>query len=87
MERKTDRCIAKDGEVGMTESIQEHFEGSSIQKWELDHGIVRVVRDGCEYVVCTNWQRFNEQLEAEKRARMRDYIADQQAQAYLGERA
>ena len=65
------------------EHTQQDFEGTSIQRWELDHGIVRVVREGCEYVVCTDWQRFNEQLEAEKRARMREYIAERQAEAYL----
>ena len=65
------------------EHTQQNFEGTSIQRWELDHGIVRVVREGCEYVVCTDWQRFNEQLEAEKRARMREYIAERQAEAYL----
>lgn len=33
--------------------IQPEFEGTTLQKWELDHGIARVVRGGCEYVLLT----------------------------------
>lgn len=66
------------------EHIQKDFEGSSIQQWELDHGITRVVKDECEYVVCTNFQRFVQQCEEEKRRERQEYIAAQQAEAYLG---
>lgn len=66
------------------EHIQQNFEGSSIQQWELDHGIVRIVRGGCEYVVCKDFKKFQEQCEAEKRRERMEYIAEQQAEAYLG---
>lgn len=68
----------------MMEHIQQGFEGTSIQRWELEHGIGRVVRGGCEYVICTDFQRFQQQMEDERRQRLRAYIADRQAEAYLG---
>ena len=38
--------------------IQNKFEGTTLQKWELDHGIVRVVRGGCEYVMVADPAKF-----------------------------
>ena len=38
--------------------IQNKFEGTTLQKWELDHGIVRVVRGGCEYVMVADPDKF-----------------------------
>lgn len=64
--------------------IQTDFEGTSIQRWELEHGIARVVRGDCEYVSCANFQRFQEQCAEEKRRERQEYIAAQQAEAYLG---
>ena len=66
------------------EHIQKGFEGSSIQAWELDHGIARYVSGGCEYVVCTNWDEFQRKQEEERARARREYIADQQEAAYMG---
>lgn len=66
----------------MPEHIQFKFEGSSIQAWELDHNIVRIVRGGCEYVVCTNWDEFQRKQDEERARARREYIAEQQAAAY-----
>lgn len=63
--------------------IQQDFEGSSVQEWEQNHHIVRIVRGGCEYVVCTNWDEFQKTCEEERARRRREYIAEQQAEAYL----
>ncbi len=64
--------------------IQKDFEGGSIQAWELAHGIVRVIRGGCEYVVCADLDKFNAQCDAEKRERRGQMIAEAQAEAYFG---
>ena len=64
--------------------IQKGFEGSSIQAWELKHNIVRIVRDGCEYVVCADWDEFRRKDQAEREHRRREYVAEQQAAAYFG---
>ena len=48
--------------------IQDKFEGSSLQAWEIDHGIVRVVRGGCEYVILADRAKFDA---ANERERMR----------------
>ena len=69
------------------EHIQQPFEGSSIQEWEQTHNIVRIVREGVEYVVCANWEEFQRKREEERKKRVREYIAEQQAAAYLGGRA
>lgn len=75
-------------EGGLTvEHIQQQFEGSSIQAWEQAHNIVRIVRNGVEYVVCANWSEFQRKQEEERDRRRREYIAEQQAAAYLGGRA
>ena len=66
------------------EHIQQDFEGSSIELWEVNHGIKRVIRGGCEYVVCENWERFQQQMADEKARARREYIAQQQAEAYMG---
>lgn len=63
--------------------IQQDFDGSSIQKWELDHGVVRKVINGCEYVICPNFARFQAKCEADKRERLGQRIAEAQAAAYL----
>ena len=68
----------------MMEHIQQDFEGTTIQRWEHEHNIARVVRGGCEYVVCTNWGEFQRKCEEEKQRARREYIAEQQAAAYLG---
>lgn len=65
------------------EHIQKDFEGSSVQRWEQNHHIVRVVDRGCEYVLCTNWEGFQQICEDERNRRKREYIADQQERAYL----
>ena len=62
--------------------IQKDIDGSSIQAWELEHNIARLVRGGCEYVVCTNWNEFQRKQEEERARRRREYIAEQQAAAY-----
>ena len=64
--------------------IQKDFEGGSIQAWELAHGVVRVIRGGCEYVMCTDLDKFNAKCEAEKHERRAQMIAEAQAEAYLG---
>lgn len=69
------------------EHIQQRFEGSSIQAWEQAHNIARVIRGGVEYVICTNWQEFQRKQEEERYRRRREYIAEQQDKAYLGDRA
>lgn len=69
------------------EHVQQQFEGSSIQAWEQAHNIVRIVRNGVEYVVCANWSEFQRKQDEERDRRRREYIAEQQAAAYLGGRA
>lgn len=63
--------------------IQQNFEGTALQEWELAHGIVRKVRGGCEYVVCTDLPRFIEQTEREAQERKNREIAEALAEAYL----
>lgn len=65
------------------EHVQQQFEGSSIQAWEQAHNIVRIVRNGVEYVVCANWSEFQRKQDEERDRRRREYIAEQQAAAYL----
>lgn len=69
------------------EHIQVGYEGSGIQRWEQEHNIIRVVRGGCEYVICTNFDEFQRKQEEERDRRRREYIAEQQAAAYLGGKA
>jgi len=64
--------------------IQKGYEGSSIQQWDLAHGIVRVVRDGCEYVRCRDLPGLIEQCKAEEEERRRRRIAEEQYNAYFG---
>lgn len=64
--------------------IQDDFEGTSIHKWELDHGIVRYVKGGCEYVVCMDWDEFQRKAEDERQRARREFIAEQQEAAYFG---
>lgn len=63
--------------------IQETIEGTSLQAWELNHGVVRIVRNGCEYVICTDFDAFQAKCEADKRERRGQLIAEAQAAAYL----
>lgn len=42
----------------MSKHIQKDFEGSRIHKWELNHGIVRIIKDGCEYVTLVDPGKF-----------------------------
>lgn len=65
------------------EHIQQQFAGSSIEAWEIAHGISRVVRGECEYVVCRDWDAFNRSIEQERERARREYIAERQAEAYL----
>lgn len=62
---------------------------SAIIEWELKHHIVRIERNGMIYVVCTDFDAFNKQMEEEKaeyrRQNLRRYVAEAQAAAYLGE--
>lgn len=67
------------------EQEQYEYEGSPIQAWDLAHGIVTVCKNGCEYRVCRDWQRFNDICDAEKREALQRTIAEQQAAAYLKE--
>ena len=60
------------------------YEGSSIQRWDLDHGIVTVRKNDCEYRVCRDWQGFLDKCEAEKEQDFRRIIAAQQDEAYMG---
>ena len=46
--------------------IQEKFEGTSIQEWEISHGIVRQVRGGCEYVFVGDRQKFEAACEVDR---------------------
>ena len=66
------------------EHIQKDYEGSAIERWEKEHYIVRVVRNGCEYVICTDFKKFQEKCAEEKRLERMEYIAAQQAEAYMG---
>lgn len=62
--------------------IQLNFEGTSVQRWEQEHGFERVIRNGCEYVVCKDWEAFLK-MEEEERARARmEYIGQMQEEAY-----
>ena len=67
----------------MAGHIQEGYEGSSIERWEVEHGITRVVRGGCEYVICRDWELFKRKNEEERARARREYIAEQQAAAYV----
>ena len=60
------------------------YEGSPIQKWDLEHGIYTVRRDGCDYRVCADWPGLIAKCDAEREADFRRKIADQQEQAYFG---
>ena len=68
----------------MAEHIQDNFEGSSVWAWEQAHNITRYVRNGCEYVVCTNYPEFQRKCEAERVQRRNEYIARQQLAAHYG---
>lgn len=61
----------------------------AIIRWELAHHIVRVERNGMIYIVCTDFDAFNKQMEEEKaefrRKNLRRTIAEAQEAAYLGE--
>lgn len=64
------------------EHVQFGYEGSSIETWEREHGFHREIRNGCEYVYCDDWGRFQEQCERERQDRFRMLVAEQQAEAY-----
>ena len=66
----------------MSGRIQQNFEGSSVEKWELDHGIVREVRDGVEYVRCVDWNMFQRKCEEDHKAALQAKIMEAQAEAY-----
>lgn len=66
------------------EHIQQDIEGSSIQKWEHDHGIYRFVRGGCEYVRCRDFAAFQRQCEEERERARREYVAQEQYRASFG---
>ena len=63
--------------------VQYGYEGSSIQRWDLEHGIVSVVRDGVEYRSCVDWQRFQEKCEQDAERHFKQRVAEQQEKAYL----
>lgn len=60
----------------------------SIVDWEMNHGIVREMRDGAMYIRCTDIDAFTQQTAAEKEAQKRAWlnqkIAEEQAAAYFG---
>ena len=71
--------------------IQEGFEGRSIQRYELKCGILRYVRNGCEYVYLADPAKFEavrqeerKAEEARRREQRAQQIAEQQEQAYYG---
>lgn len=66
------------------EHIQNQFAGSRIQGWELEHKVVRVIRGGCEYVQCVDFDIFNAMCEKDKAEQRAQMIAEAQAAAYLG---
>lgn len=70
----------------MKHHIQDNFEGTSIHRYEIDHGIVRYVKGDCEYVVCKDWDGFQRKAEEERQRARREYIAEEQAAAYFGRR-
>ena len=65
-------------------SLQLNYEGSSIQKWDLEHGIVREIRNGCEYVICTDLEMMVRKCDEERMADFRRKIADQQYESAFG---
>lgn len=46
--------------------VQYKYEGSSIQEWELSHGIVRQMRGGCEYVLVGDVKKFESACETDR---------------------
>lgn len=61
----------------------------SIVRWEIEHHVVREVRNGMIYIRCLDMAAMEKKLAAEKEARRREAIgqriAEAQAAAYLGE--
>ena len=51
--------------------VQHKYEGSTIQEWELSHGIVRQVRGGCEYVCVGDMHKFESACEADRQRHAR----------------
>lgn len=66
------------------EHVQQEFEGSTIQEWELNHGIARRVVNGVEYVVCTNWNGFNAKCEEDQKRYRTQRMMQAQEEAYMG---
>ena len=73
------------------EHIQQGFEGSSIQRYELKCGIVRYVRNGCEYVTLADPAKLEAVRQEERKAeearraeQRKQQIAEQQEMAYYG---
>ena len=63
--------------------LQSDFEGTSIERWEIDHGIERFVKNGCEYVWIANPGKYRAACEEDDRRNRRQYMMEGQEQAYL----
>ena len=64
--------------------IQPNFEGTSIQRYELSHGIVREVRNGCEYVMLTDISTFEAACAEDARRHAAMVRMQAQEEAYGG---
>ena len=64
--------------------IQNKFEGSRIHTWEIEHGIVRYVSNGCEYVRIADIDKFNATCAKEDKRHKRQYMMEMQERAYMG---
>ena len=64
--------------------IQEGFEGTSIERWEIEHGIRRYVKDGCEYVVLEDKDKYDAACADDARRYIRQRMMEAQEQAYGG---
>lgn len=65
-------------------SQQLNYEGSSIQAWDIAHGIRREIRNGCEYVICDDLQRMEAICKAEREADFKRKIVEQQYESAFG---
>lgn len=65
-------------------SLQFQYEGSSIQAWDIAHGLRREVRNGCEYVICDDLTRMIAICNAEREEDFRRKIVEQQYENAFG---
>lgn len=65
-------------------SQQFGYEGSSIQAWDIAHGIRREIKGGCEYVICDDLPRMIAICNAEREEDFRRKIVEQQYENTFG---